>query len=181
MGNGRGALAGAVIAAIFGVAWSLWAATGLPDLAAVFVGVAGIVIGLLIFVLALRLRRATPSDDVHKGSLFSSRAYLIIVGLMVVGFVAGSVVLSLLGLPQYRVAWIAAMVGGHFVAFARVFWTGFYRLGFALLLAAVVGTVAGIVTGDDLVIIAATGILAACSLFVAGALTLLRSRTSVAR
>ena len=75
------------------------------------------------------------------------------------------------GHNEYVPVWYAAVVGVHFVAFGRAFWTGFLAIGAALLLAAAAGLVVGLAGRSDCAITATTGLAAALILLVAGALT----------
>jgi hypothetical protein len=182
------ALTGAMVAGGFGIAWTLWGASGLAGAAAVAVRVAGIAIGALILVgsdlLQRRARRATPvggptGPGDRSGSMFSSRGYRLCVVLEVIALFAGGALLGATGHSEYTIAWFAAVVGVHFVAFGRLFWTGFYLLGVALLAAGVAGTIVGLAGAGSDAISAVSGLIAAASLFAAGGWTVAVSRASL--
>lgn len=169
----REALVGVVIAAGFGIAWTFWAASGLAGGAAVAVRVAGVVLGLLVVTGALRRRRtmrwAAAAPQRTSGSMFGSRGYRVSVGVEVVALFGGNAVLGAAGHGGYVAAWTALVVGVHFVGFGRLFTPMFYWLGAALLLAAFAGAAAGAATGSIRAVEATTGLIAALSLFLAGA------------
>ena len=182
------ALTGAMVAGGFGIAWTLWGGSGLAGAAAVAVRVGGIVIGALILVSSVRLqrrarraigvgRRAAPGD--RSGSIFASRGYRLTVALEVIALFAGGALLGATGHREYTIAWFAAVVGVHFVAFGRLFWTGFYLLGVALLAAGVAGAVVGLAGAGSDTIRAVSGLIAAASLFAAGGWTVTMSRASL--
>lgn len=133
----RGALVGAMISGMFGLAWTQWGAAGVSGAASGAVRVAGIVIGLVIFFLSARLRRSTLRDSgsasstaprERSGSMFSSPAYRLVVALEVVALLGGALLLGAIGHREYIIAWFATVVGIHFLAFGRLFWAGFYGL-----------------------------------------------------
>ncbi|MBA3742550.1 hypothetical protein [Sporichthya sp.] len=169
-----GALTGAMISGIFGVAWTQWGASGISGAASAAIRVAGIVVGLVIVIWSARLRRSAPRE-VGGGSLFSSRAYRVVVALEVTGLVGGAMLLGAAGHSEYVVAWYATAVGVHFLAFGRLFDAVFYRLGAALIAAGLAGAAVGLAGGGAGDIKATSGLLAAVSLFAAGGVTLLRN------
>lgn len=106
--------------------------------------------------------------------MFSSLGYRVTVVAEVVALIGGNVVLNATGHPRYIIVWVALVVGAHFLAFARLFWAGFYWIGAALLAAAASGALVGVAGGGAHRILAVSGLIAAGSLFVAGASTVLR-------
>jgi hypothetical protein len=182
------ALTGAIVAGAFGIAWTLWGASGLAGGPAVAVRGGGIVIGALILVggvlLQRRARRATPvgrrpSSGGWSGSMFSARGYRLVVALEVIALVVGGALLGATGYSEYTIAWFAGVVGVHFLVFGRRFWNGFYWLGAALLAAGAAGAIVGLAGGGSGAIRAVSGLMAAASLFAAGGWTVLVSRTSL--
>jgi hypothetical protein len=169
----RGALVGAAISDLIGAAWTVWGASGLTGAAAVTVGAVGVALGLGLAAWTARLWRLAPPETGAR-SMFSSRAYRLIVALEVVALVGGNAALGALGGREYIVAWVAAVVGAHFLAFGRLFWAGFYWLGAALIAAAVAGTGVGLAGGGSDAVKATAGLLAAASLFLAGGRTVVR-------
>lgn len=57
--------------------------------------------------------------------MFSSGAYRLIVALEVLVLICGNLLLGVIGHREYIVAWVAAVVGAHFLAFGRQSWAGF--------------------------------------------------------
>lgn len=175
-----------MVAGGFGIAWTLWGASGLAGGAAVAVRVGGIMIGALILVGSVLLQRrargvtrgrAAPGG--RSGSMFSSRGYRLVVALEVIALVAGGALLGTIGHSEYTIAWFAAVVGVHFFVFGRLFWAGFYWLGSALLAAGVAGAIVGLAGAGSDAIRAVAGLIAAASLFAAGGWTVLVSRASL--
>lgn len=180
-------LTGAMVAGGFGIAWTLWGASGVAGAPAVAVRVGGIVIGALIFVsgvlLQRRARRGTrvgrrPAPGGRSGSMFSSRGYRLVVALEVIALVAGGLLLGTTGHSEYTIAWFAAVVGVHFLAFGRLFWAGFYWLGAALVAAGAAGAIVGLAGAGSDAVRAVSGLIAAASLFASGGWTVLASRAS---
>lgn len=177
-GDVRGALVGAMIAGVFGAMWTLWGASGLGDPAALMVRLVGIVIGAGLIAGSIRAVRKVPGTP-EPGSMFSDTRYRVIVVAEVVAIVVGGLLLNATGYPQYVCPWVAFVVGAHFLLFGRIFWAGFAVLGGALVGAAVLGTVLGLITGDRGIVVATTALLSAAALFAAGGRTL--ASTSAAR
>lgn len=138
--RGRDALVGAMIAGIFGLAWTQWGASGLSGPISVAVRIVGIVIGLVIVFRSARQRRSAARapdsgsdapDSGGSGSMFASPAYRIAVALELVALFGGSAILGVTGHGEYVVAWVATVVGVHFLAFGGCFGqasTGWGRL-----------------------------------------------------
>lgn len=169
----RGALVGAAISDLIGAGWAVWAASALPGAASATISVVGLSIGLGLFFCTARLWRLAPRDT-GAGSMFSSRAYRVIVGVEATALVGGNALLGSVGGRDYIIAWVASVVGAHFLAFGRLFWHGFYWLGTAMIAAAVAGAAVGLAGGGPGGIKATAGLLAAASLLVAGGRTLVR-------
>ena len=181
----RDALVGVVIAGGFGVGWALWAASGLTGGAAEVVRIGGVGIGAAIVVGALlRLRGAgapASTGDGDSGSMFRTRGYLVSVAAEVIALVGGNALLAATGNDRYVAAWVAFIVGVHFLGFGRLFTAMFYGLGAAFIAAAVVGAVAGAAAGTRAAVEASTGLIAAGSLFAAGCWGLLSSAGRASR
>jgi len=167
-----------MIAGGFGIAWALWGASGLTGGPAAAVRAGAIVIGVLIVLGSALLQRLARGADraargadprARSGSLFSSPAYRRVLALEVTALVGGRVLLGSTGNGEYTIAWFAGVVGIHFVVFGRLFWVGFYWLGGALLAAGLAGAVLGLAGGGSGTIRAVSGLIAAASLFAAGA------------
>ncbi|WP_052521459.1 hypothetical protein [Agreia bicolorata] len=172
----RGALIGSIISAIFGVAWGFWGSSGLPHFAALCTQLVATLIGLVIVIAAVKRQTQIPKGDPSRGrTLFSSRAYVTIVVSEVLAIVGGNIVLTATGQDQFRIALVSAIVGLHFLAFGRLFWSGFYWLGAAMLVAAAAGIAIGVITNDANLVLIITGLASAASLFVAAVPPLLRN------
>jgi hypothetical protein len=170
----KGALVGAMISGGFGLAWTLWGASGLTGAASTAVRIAGIVIGVLVILWCAHLWRSAPAGG--SGAMFSSGAYRLIVALEVLVLICGNLLLGVIGHREYVIAWVAAVVGVHFLGFGRYFWVGYYWLGAALIAAGIVGATAGLVGGSPRAIKVTAGLIAAGSLFVAGGSTIVQAR-----
>ncbi len=161
---------GATIAGFFGGLWAVWGAGGLDGTARVVLSVVGVLLGLAVAVPAVVLAsRARP--DVGGGSMFTSRAYRLVVVVEVVAIVGGNVLLGRAGLGAYVIAWTAFVVGVHFLAFGRAFDRVFTVIGALMVAAAVVGAVVGLVRGGDDAVLLVTGLASAVVLLGAGART----------
>lgn len=161
----RGALVGSAISGFFGGLWVVWGASGFSGVLDAVVVVLGIVLGLAVLVGALLAARRAP---VEGGTvMFASRSYRIIVVIEVVAIIVGNILLGRLGAGDYIIAWTAFVVGVHFLAFGRVFDPSFTAMGGALIGAAVLGVVAGLV-GTGAAVLVVTGLLSGAVLLVAG-------------
>ena len=165
-----------MISGVFGLAWTEWAASGISGAVSTAIRVAGVVVGLIILFWSARLRRSARENG--SGSMFSSPSYRRVAIAEVVALFGGAALLGATGRHGYVIAWFAAVVGIHFLAFGRLFFAGFYWLGTALIAAAIAGTVVGLVGGGLGAIEMTTGLIAAASLFAAGGSTIARARAS---
>lgn len=163
----RGALVGALVYGVAGAAWSLWGSGGLPGPLSVVVAVVGVLAGAVVVVTAaLGLRHAQREAAPMTGS----RAYRLTTLAECAAIAAGAVVLALLGLQAFFIAWTALVVGGHFLVFGRLFDPRFRVVGALLVGAAVLGTVVGLVSGSPAATAAVCGLLSATVLLAAGGL-----------
>ncbi len=148
----RDSAIGTIVAALFGALWCVGAASGLLAYsrpAALVVVVLGVLVAVLLVVLALRIRRRTAAPTTPQSSppapgppsMFATRRYRVTLLVEVVAIVAGGIVLGRLGLGEYAVIWVAAVVGVHFLFFGRAFWSGFIWVGAIMLAGAAVGLV----------------------------------------
>lgn len=178
-GVDREALIGVAIAGGFGIAWAFWAASGLSGGAATAVRIAGAVLGVVLVAAALICRGAAGPGESPPGggseSMFRSRGYRVWVAVELVALVGGNVLLGATGHGAYVAAWTALVVGVHFVGFGRLFAPVFYWLGAALIAAAIAGATVGAAGGTRQAVEASTGLIAAASLFAAGAWGLMAS------
>jgi hypothetical protein len=174
--NVKGALVGAIISGGAALAWSLWGASGLSGAASMAVRVAGTVIGLIIILWCAYLWRSAPAGGSGSGTMFSSPAYRLIAAAEVLALIGGNVFLDAIGHREYTIAWVATVVGIHFLGFGRRLWVGFYRLGAALIAAGIIGAIVGLAGGNADAIEATAGLITAASFLVAGTSTILRVR-----
>ena len=98
----RDVLTASVVSAAFGIAWALFGASGLPAGAQAAVRGLGIVIGVVIIVRAMRLRRSAPVPAMPG---FRSRQYRAVVAAEVAAIIAGLLALPLTGNGKYLAAW----------------------------------------------------------------------------
>jgi hypothetical protein len=174
--NGRGALSGAMISGVFGLAWTEWGASGLSGSVAAVIRVAGIVVGASIVLWCATLwRTASGGGPEGSGMIFGSRGYRLVVILEVAAIIGGNALLGAAGHRDYFIALVAAVVGIHFLAFGRLFWSGFYWLGAALITAGIAGALVGLAGAGSRGVEATSGLTAAASLFSASGATILRS------
>lgn len=170
--NVKGALVGATVSGGFGLAWSVWGASGLSGAASTVARIAGIVVGMLIILWCAYLWRHAPAGEAAPGTMFSSRPYRLIVVLEVFALIGGNLLLGVIGHREYIILWVATVVGVHFLGFGWQFWDGFYWLGAALIAAGIVGLIVALAGASAGAIQATAGLLAAASLFITSASTI---------
>jgi hypothetical protein len=119
-------LIGLLVGAVFGMLFvAINANEPLPSLAGTLLRVAAVLalmFVIFVYVTAGKMIRtgAVPQGGQAGGPMFG-RAYLVIVAVEVVLLFGGLPVLGALGVPeQVNVAWIAFVVGAHFIALAPV-------------------------------------------------------------
>lgn len=174
MNVSRGTLAGAVTAGLFGVVWAESAAAAVSGPAPTAIRAVAVAVALVIVLCSARLWRSAGADrapGARARPMFSSPRYAAIVALEVLAFGGGTALLGAIGGRDYVVAWVAAVIGLHFVALGRLFWPGFYWLGAALVTASAAGATVGLAGGGADPIVATTALIAAASLLIAGGRT----------
>ena len=167
----RGVLTACIIAAAFGIAWALWGASGLPAAVQGAVRAAGIAAGVIIIARAVRLRRTAPAPAI---SMFRSRQYRLVVAAEVVAIVAGLAGLAVAGASEYIAAWVAIVVGVHFLAFGRLISAFYYPLGALVTIGGIAGIAVGVAGGSAGAVEATAGLTAAASLLSASAVRVFR-------
>ena len=116
---------GGLIAAVFGTVFVMVNANEPlnPTFGLIVRALAGLALAsyLIMAVVALRRGVAAPPSPADRGaSWFGVKYWLVVVGELVL-FAAGSAVLRLLDAPpQTGVAWVAFVVGIHFIPFASI-------------------------------------------------------------
>jgi hypothetical protein len=157
----RGVLTASIITAAFGTAWALWGASGLPAAAQGPVTATGIVAGVIIISRAVRLRRTAPAP---AASMFRSRQYRLVVAAEVAAIAAGLAGLAVAGASEYIAAWVAIVVGVHFLAFGRFISAFYYPLGALVTAGGTAGIAVGAAGGSAGAVEATAGLTAAASL-----------------
>ncbi|MFI6029917.1 hypothetical protein [Amycolatopsis magusensis] len=116
---------GGLIAAVFGTVFVMVNANEPlnPTVGLIVRVLAGLALASFLIMGVLALRRglaAPPSAEAKGATWFGVRYWLVVVGELVL-FAAGSAVLRLLDAPpQTGVAWVAFVVGIHFIPFASI-------------------------------------------------------------
>jgi hypothetical protein len=164
-------LTASIITAAFGIGWALWGASGLPAAAQDAVVAAGVVAGVIIIGRAVRLRRTAPEP---AASMFRSRPYRLVVAAEAVAIAAGLAGLAVAGASQYITAWVAIVVGVHFLAFGRFISAFYYPLGAIVTAGGVAGIAVGAAGGSVGAVAATAGLTAAASLLAASAARVFR-------
>ncbi len=133
---------GAVVGAVFGLVFVLVnsGAAGAPWATVLRV------LGALVFVAVLWHQRRYSASSGPAGTRPGAlRTYWTSVVLEVVALVAGTAILSRTGHGEYGVAWVALVVGVHFLPFASAFDLPSFRwLGASLIALGVAGTALGV-------------------------------------
>ena len=118
---------GSVIGAVFGAVFVVVNSTGLTTPVRVSVVALALIALAAVLVSAFRSSRRRAAADTapapapaRRGTPFG-RTYWFVVAVEVVALVAGTQVLTRIGLPELGVAWVAVIVGLHFFALAGVF------------------------------------------------------------
>ena len=167
----RGMLTACIIMAAFGTAWALWGAAGLPAAAQGAVVAAGIVAGVIIIGRAVRLRRTAPEP---AASMFRSPQYRLVVAAEAGAIAAGLVGLAVAGASEYIAAWVAIVVGMHFLAFGRFISAFYYPVGAIVTAGGIAGIAVGVAGASAGAIGATAGLTAAACLLSASAARVLR-------
>ncbi len=173
-----GALLGGLVAVGFGLVFVLVNSGGLPGGWTPALRGLGAVTGVgLLALLATRHRRLTaaaahrPVTTGSDGRRGPGRGYWVIVAGEVLALFGGlSVINQGFEAPRYGVAWVAVVVGVHFVALARV-WrlTRFLVLGAAMTVLGVAGAGLGLAGAGDGTIRLVSGVASGFALFAAAA------------
>ncbi|MGY4719394.1 hypothetical protein [Naumannella huperziae] len=101
----------------------------------------GVAIALAIVVLVLGRRVPPPMPEPHR---HAGPGYLASVLIMVVAIVAGGQWLGAQGRTDIQPAWVALVVGAHFLPFAWLFRLGFFLpLAVGMIIIAAVGMITG--------------------------------------
>jgi hypothetical protein len=179
---GKSALIGSLIEAVAGIGWTEWGAAGLTGPVAMVIRIVGIVVGLVLAVRAVRVRRGLAADPGSaQPQMFASRGYRLIVAAEAVAIIVGVLILGLTHHSEYNICWISLVVGVHFFGFGKLFATRFYYVGAALLVAAVAGAIVGFAGGGVVGVPAVTGLASGLVLLVASAVILVQFQAQRAK
>ncbi len=115
-------LIGLLVGAVFGMLFvAINATEPLPSVVGTLLRVAAILALMFVIYVYLVVGKLTRNGAASPGGPMFGRAYLVIVAVEAVLLFGGLPVLGALGVPeQVNVAWIAFVVGAHFIALAPV-------------------------------------------------------------
>ncbi|GAA0260867.1 hypothetical protein [Cryptosporangium japonicum] len=171
--GGRGRGVAAVIEGFFGAMWFAWATSSAPGWL-LPVLIAGAVAGLAVVVLGVVLARRSPSGSSPMADPAVRKRYNIIVAVEFGLIFAGAAVLGQVA-EGYIAAWIALIVGLHFVPLGRVFAQRLLEAaGWVITAVAVVAAVVALATDGETSTVAGIG--AGVTLVATGVLTFLGVR-----
>ncbi|WP_157018199.1 hypothetical protein [Cryptosporangium arvum] len=171
--GGRGRGVAAVIEGFFGAMWFGWATSDAPGWL-LPVLIAGSVAGLAVVVLGVVLAKRSPAGSSPMADPAVRKRYNIIVAIEFGLIFAGAAVLGQVA-EDYIAAWIALIVGLHFVPLGRVFAQRLLEVaGWVITAAAIVAGVVALTTDADTSTVAGVG--AGTTLVVTGVLTVLGVR-----
>ncbi len=147
----------------FGLGWGLWGAGAVDDpSAANGVRVALVVVGAVLITRAIMgLRRAASGSGT---SMVGTRSYWVVTAAEFLAIAAGGAALGATDNARYVAAWVAAVVGVHFLAFGRRFWRGFLVVGGVILAGAAASLGLGLSGAADGTAIAVAAFVAAGTL-----------------
>lgn len=163
---------GTVIAAVFGLVFVLANSDAIASPWRVLLrGIAVVVAVAVLAGAVLTLRRGSPEPSESPQGRAWGRGYWAVVAGEVVALVVGLVIINgVLGVPRFAVAWVAVVVGVHFVALALVWSMPQFRvLGVLMVVFGVAGFVLGLTTSSVAAVQLCAGVCSGAVLFVAGA------------
>jgi hypothetical protein len=171
--GGRGRGIAAVIEGIFAAMWFGWAQSEPPGWL-VPILIVGSVLGALVAVGGLVLAVRSPSGSSPMADPAVRRRYNIVVGIEAAAIFAGAALLGQLA-PDFIAAWIALIVGLHFVPLGRFFGERLLEVsGWAVTAVAVLAAVTAATTDSSSSTVAGVG--TGLILLVTGVLSLLGIR-----
>jgi hypothetical protein len=120
---------------------------------------------------AVRLRRTAPEP---AASMFRSRQYRLVVAAEAGAIAAGLAGLAVARAREYIAAWVAIVVGVHFLAFGRFISAFYYPIGAIVTAGGIAAIAVGAAGGSAGAIEAIAGLTAAACLLSASAARVLR-------
>lgn len=168
--DATGPFVGSMIALVFGLVFVVVNSSGLPTAWSLGTRLVAVLAAIVLAAGSVRrLRRsAEPKGPASSGApmAFGRRYWLIVAG-EVVALVGGLVVINgVLAAGRFGVAWVAVVVGVHFLGLATVWWPkGFTVLGVVIILLGVAGFGVGALGGSATAIGAVSGIASGAALF----------------
>jgi hypothetical protein len=116
-----GPVTGSLIATSFGLVFVIVNSGALPAPWPLVIRSAGALAAAALVVATFRVARVSPPPLAPGGRGFASRGYWVIVAAEVVALFGGLILLArILHHPEMGVAWVAVVVGLHFLALARL-------------------------------------------------------------
>jgi hypothetical protein len=170
----QGRLIGTVVALGFGTVFVLANTDAVPDPWRAVLRVAAVVAALAVLLAAVatyrRVRRSRPEAGRSPRERWGT-GYRKVVAGEVVALVAGLIVINaVLEAPPFAVAWVALVVGVHFVALARVWRVRLFgTLGAVMVVLAAAASVLGAASGSALPVQLVAGVGSGAALIVAAA------------
>jgi hypothetical protein len=153
---------GSLIGAVFGLVFVLVNAGPLPSVISIVVRVLGVITFLIVLIALIAVRRRSrPADRSRPAGGGFGQGYWLVVAAEVVAILVGVRLLAgPLETPDAGVAWVALVVGVHFVALAVV-WAQplFHWLGGSLTLCGVVGLIVAFAGAHQAAVASVGGIL----------------------
>lgn len=159
-------LFGSMIGVVFGVVFFVANAGPFGTPGALIVRVAGIAIGIALLIRIIQLRkRVTVTPD----ALGFGRGYwFVVLGEVVLLFAGVLLINRVLDHPEAAVAWVAVVVGVHFIVLARIWREAlFTALGAVMTALGVIGIVLAITTDSAVAVAAVAGLGSGLALFAA--------------
>ncbi|MFI5954792.1 hypothetical protein [Cryptosporangium sp. NPDC051539] len=172
--GGRGRGIAAAIVGFFAACWFGWAQEDPPGWLVPLL-VVGVVLSVVVAIAGIVLAVRSPSGSSPMADPRTRTRYFVTVGIEVALIWAGSALLGATGHDEYVAAWIAFVVGVHFVPLGRFFAERELQLsGVLITIVAVVAAVVTVATGHTSSTVAGAG--SGTLLVLTGALSVLGIR-----
>jgi hypothetical protein len=159
-------LFGSMIGVVFGVVFFVANAGPFGTPGSIIVRVIGIVIGLALLIRIVQARRRITVTPDALG--FGRGYWFVVLGEVVLLFAGVLVINRVLDHPEASVAWVAVVVGVHFIVLARVWRESLFTvLGVVMTVLGLAGIVLAVTTGSAVAVAAVAGIGSGLALFAA--------------